>query len=226
MTGIPTVPDTTGKPVVDSLALGRTAGLTAQGWLGTALAAGGSIGNSSAVVAPGQPTPDDTRTGYLGAGQPGGSNNALVPGGQYSTDDQIQLIGAPAGTAGGGGVYPATTSNPVRNPLVSPGWTVQSSDVNIEFAYAPASVSHTAGGTVSPTVLALTNGGTGTFTVAVKEVNGVLTSTLPTGFTSVAANTGVFTIGTTGTAGVYSFGLTVTDSSGRTAEASVTITLT
>jgi hypothetical protein len=186
-----------------------------------------AIANSTAVQAPGTNTSDDAagRPGYLAVGQPGGNNAALlVPGGQYNTDNQIQTLGSPAGTAGGGGMYPATPSNPVPNPFISRAWSVQTSDVFIEFAYAAFNAAHGTAQTINPTTLADSNGGTGTFTVAVKEVNGVLTSTLPTGF-SVAPSTGVITLTTGTAAGVTTIGLTVTDSSGRTAEASIVVTL-
>jgi hypothetical protein len=127
MAGIPTVPDTTGRQVIDSLALGRSTGTTAQSWAGPTMEAGNSpLENTSAQQAPGQPTPADARPGYANAGQPGGNSaSSLVPGGQYDTDNQIQDVSAPAGTAGGAGQYPG----PV-NPMVSPGWTVQTQAAN------------------------------------------------------------------------------------------------
>ena len=185
-----------------------------------------AIANSSAVQAPGTANPEDARPGYLAVGQPGGNPAAvLVPGGNYNTDNQIQGIGAPAGTAGGGGMYPATPTNPVPNPFIKSGWSIQqTSNVAIEFGYAPATFAHNTVQTITPT-LALTGGGTGTFTVTAKEVNGVLGAALPTSFT-LAPTTGVISLAAGTVAGVYTIGLAVVDSSGRTAEASVVVTLT
>lgn len=234
MPGLPTYVDpavgTTGNNALDTQLVIRSQGTTAQNMTPAALAAsGGSVANGVVDARlPGNPKPGDARAGYLGAGMPEGNPSNDVA--QAYGGANLLTVGRPAGTAGGGGIYPqgfqAPATGPVPNPMIRSGFAAQGVEPFIEFAYQAASLVHTVGGTVSPVTLALSNGGAGTFTVTVKEVNGVLTSALPTGFTSVAAATGVFTIGTTGAAGVYTFGLVVTDTGGRTAEASVVITLT
>jgi hypothetical protein len=231
MTGLPveTDPNTGQTNVLNTNYVTRSQGASAQSWAGTVLAANNSsVANASSAQLPGSPNPADKTAGYLAAGQPEGSNaTVIVPNtdGNSAAGATLQTVGTPAGTAGGGGVYPNIAgASAVPNPMIKPAWSVQVSNVFIEFSYAPFTALHATAQTVTPS-LALVNGTAGTFTVTVKEVNGVLGAALPAAFT-LAPATGVITIANTSVTGVTTIGLTVTDSSGRTAEASVTITLT
>ena len=216
MTGLPTVPDTTGHQVVDSLGLGRSTGTTAQNWAGPVMDADSSaLQNSYGAVAAGDPNPQDTRPGYLAAGQPGGANaDALVPGGQYDSDNQVQTLGSPAGTGGGGGQYPNITgTDGVPDPMLAPGWTAQAkadedlSEVRVvvstEYGFA-----HGTAQTITPTI----SGGTTPYTVTTVEDDGISEAALPTGF-SLASATGVLTLSTGTQAGTYTLGFRVVDSS-------------
>jgi len=227
MAGIPTVVNTVGQKVVDSLALGRSSGTTAQNWAGLVMSENdSSLENSSAVVAPGEPNPQDQytvvvdgspvqvgRAGYLAPGQPGGQNaDALVPGGQYDTDNQVQTIGSPAGTAGGGGQYPGAASNPVADPMMAPGWTVQGSNTGDDYEQmiitTASPIDETHGDAFSVTLAA--TGGDGSNTWSVES------GSLPT---DVTLSTGGALAGTTGTtAGTSTFEVKVVDSHGNTAQ--------
>lgn len=195
-------------------------GLTSQ-QLAALAATGGSVQNSSSVVAPGSPNPEDARPGYLAAGQPGGNpSNVLVPGGQYNTDPQIQLIGSPAGTSGGGGIYPNISgASAVPNPMVSSGWTVQTNtgDVEQEFDISgPEFVTGVHGTAITPATY-VPEGGTSTYTWSI-------VGTTPTGVTIPG---GVLTCSTGTSAGTYSFQVKVVDSSSspKTALKNVILTL-
>lgn len=229
MTGIPTVPDTDGNQVVDSLALGRTTGTTAQSWAGPAMAAeSSSLENSSAQQAPGDPTPQDQtptlldgevvmvgNAGYLGAGQPGGNSaDVLVPGGLYDDENQIQTVAPGAGTAGGTGWYPGT----VPNPMVAPGWTVQSGtgDDYEQMVITTASpLPDATHGTAYSQQLAAT-GGDGTNTWSVES--GLLPS-------PCTMSTAGLVSGTPTAAGASTFTALVTDSDGNEAQKIFSITV-
>jgi hypothetical protein len=222
MAGLPveTDPNTGQTNVLDTQYVMRSQGTTAQNWAGPVMSEGAtSVGNSSAVVAPGTANPQDVsgRPGYLAGGEPGGNpSDTLVPGGQYNTDNQVQLIGSPAGTAGGGTYYPNQAgADAVKNPMTASGWTVQANadeDVTaISVAVDPAyTAAHDA--TVTNLFTPTIAGGTSPYTVTVVEVDGQTTSTLPAGFTLTSASTGEISLTTSTTAGTYTLGFRVTDS--------------
>lgn len=222
MAGLPTETDAnTGQTgILDTQYVMRSQGTTAQNMNGVYLEENAaSVGNSSAVVAPGTNNPQDAsgRPGYLAASQPGGNNaDTLVPGGQYNTGNQVQLIGSPAGLAGGGTYYPNTTgTDAVPNPMTAPSWTAQAKTnedtselsvvVNPEYTAAHDT-------SVADLFTPAISGGDSSYTVTTVEVDGVITSTLPTGFTLTAAS-GKIALSTSTTAGTYTLGFRVEDGS-------------
>ena len=208
MPGIPTTKDTNGNPVVDSHALGRSAGTTAQNWAGPTMSgANSSLSNSSGVAAPGNPTPSDKTPGRLAAAQPGGHNaTVLVPGGEYNTNDQIQTVAPLAGTAGGGASYPNIGAGGVQNPMVKSGWRVQSATGDLEAELdisGPEFVSGAHATTIANLATFTAVGGTGTgYTWSVA-------GSLPTG---VSQSNGVLSAANTTSAGTAAFQVNVTDS--------------
>jgi hypothetical protein len=223
MSGFPTETDPLNGQtnVLDTQYVSRGQGCTAQNMNGVYLANNSaSVGNSSAVVAAGTANPQDTsgRPGYLAVGEPGGNpSDVLVPGGLYSSTNNILDVSAPAGTAGGGGIYPQASGagiTAVPNPFISKGWTVQAKANEdapaVSVVILPEyTFVHTVGGTITPTI----SGGTGPYSVTTVEVDGASSSTLPTGITLTAA-TGVLTISSsTSVAGTYTLAFRVTDSS-------------
>ncbi len=205
-----------------------------QGWTSqnggnnSSLAVAGSLGsqevqNSDSVVAPGTALPMDVagRPGYLAADQPGGNpSSILVPGGQYSnSDNNVLLVGAPAGTAGGGGQYPQTTSNPVPIPWLASGWTNQQTDIDNEeyelyfTAATPGNGAHT-----------VTYGG---YTFVATGGEGALTYSAPFGMPdSMTLSSGGAMAGTPPVAGTFTFQVRVTDGEGNHADVWVTWTVT
>ena len=102
------------------------------------------------------------------------------------------------------------------------GYTAQSVGTFLEFGYENVKLT-SAGGSVIPVLLSAVNAGTGiTYSVVVKEVDGALTSTLPTG-SALSASTGVLTVAGTTAAGTCTIGLAATASNGVTAETEVTV---
>lgn len=208
----------------------------ATGWYAYISQAGGTAASATRQQAAGSP-------GALGVNYttttPPSSSGVTAAASNLSLN--LQVSGTPAATlAGGGGYYPnalpggggslpsQAALQPIPNPMLKSGWTVQNT-AGIEpfllFAYAPATFLHGTVQTINPTELALDIGAIGPVVVTVAEVNGVKTSTLPTGY-SITASTGVIALAGTTVAGVTTIGLTVTDNQGRNAEASITVTLT
>jgi hypothetical protein len=238
MAGLPveTDPNTGQTNVLDTQYVMRSQGTTAQNMAGPAMSEGAtSVGNSSAVVAPGTANPQDVsgRPGYLAGSEPGGNpSDVLVPGGQYNTDNNVQDVSAPAGTAGGGTYYPNQSgADAVPNPMIAKGWTIQNSsggvnedDPNISVVVNPeytAAHDATVTNLFTPTIA----GGTSPYTVTVVEVDGATTSTLPTGFTLTSASTGEISLTTASTAGTYTLGFRVTDSASPANHADYEVTV-
>jgi hypothetical protein len=213
-------PAVNSNDVLDTQYVMRSQGTTAQNWAGVAMAEGNtSVGNSSAVQAPGTANPQDAsgRPGYLAIAEPGGNpSTVLVPGGQYDTDNNIQDVSAPAGTAGGDGIYPNITgTDAVPNPMITVGWTVQTKAdedapalsvvVLPEYTAAHATV-------VSDLFTPTISGGDSSYTVTTVEVDGATTATLPTGFT-LTSSSGKIALANTTSAGTYTLGFRVEDGS-------------
>jgi hypothetical protein len=206
--------------VLDTQYVMRSQGTTAQNWAGVAMAEGNtSLGNSSAVVAPGTANPQDAsgRPGYLAIAEPGGNpSNVLVPGGQYDTDNNVQDVSAPAGTAGGGSYYPNQSgADAVPYPAFAPGWTAQTkADEDTPALSVVVLPEYTAAHdqTVSDLFTPTITGGDSSYTVTTVEVDGVSTSTLPTGFT-LTASSGKIALSTSTVAGTYTLGFRVEDGS-------------
>ncbi len=186
----------------------------------------GSLGNSSDVAAPGDANPQDTsgRPGYLAVGQPGGNpNDIIVPetDGNDASGGNILDVGAPAGTAGGGGVYPNITgSDGVQNPMITTGWTAQASTGD-EFEQVVIT-------TASP-LTAATHGDAYSVTLAAAGGDGTYTWSLGTGSSlpsalTLASSTGVIS-GTPADAGSASFLVKVVDSDGNAAEKVFSLTI-
>lgn len=199
-------------------------GETAQKWAGPSMQANnGVIGNSgNPNPTQGNPNPEDAsgRPGYLAVGQPGGNPSAvLVPGGQYSaTDNNVLIVGAPAGLTGGGvaSYYPG----PV-NAMLAPGWTSQQTDSaneehGLTVAVSPVSPITQVHATAGTVTTASASGGVGSYTYSAPL--GV-----PSGFTLTG---GVLAQTVSSVAGTYSIYIEATDSVGAKGSVWVTVTLT
>jgi hypothetical protein len=236
MAGLPveTNPNTGATNVLPNREVTISQGTTAQNMSGVYLADNAaSVANAYSAVAAGTANPQDTsgHPGYLAVGEPGGNpSDVLVPGGLYSSTDTILDVSYPAGTAGGGGQYPQTASNPVPVPWLANAWTCQAKAdedapavivvVLPEYTAAHATV---VSNLYTPTI----SGGTSTYTVTTVEVDGVATATLPTGFT-LTTSSGKIVLANTTSAGTYTLGFRVEDSSSpaQWATYEVTVVLT
>ena len=197
--------------------ISKAQGATAQNWNGVYLEEkSASVGNSSSVVAPGTANPQDATPGYLAVAEPGGNpSDVLVPGGLYSSSDNILDVSIPAGTAGGGGQYPNQAgADAVPFPAFAPGWTVQgNADTDAPALSVVVLPEYTAtyatvvADLFTPTI----SGGTSPYTVTTVEVNGAASSTLPTGFT-LTSSSGKIALANTTSAGTTTIAFRVEDS--------------
>jgi hypothetical protein len=187
-----------------------------------------SLANNSAQQAPGYPNPEDQitavvdgspvqvgRPGYLAPGQPGGAGNPDVP--AYGGTDVI-TTGSPAGTAGGGGQYPGAAANPVPNPMIASGWTVQG-NTGDEFEQMVVT-------TASP-LPAATHGTAYTETLAVVGGDGSYTWTLESGAlpSPCTLSSGGVLSGTPTAAGSATFEVKVSDTHNNVAQKIFTVTV-
>ena len=201
-------------------------GLTAQnGGNNPATVASQVIENSTAVQAPGDPAPGYVDVngvpGHPAVGQPGGNpSDVLVPDTDGNSADGASIItvASPAGTAGGGGQYPGAATNPVPNPLLTPGWTAQAStDDDIEQMVVT---------TASPLPPA-THGDAYSETLTVTGGVGSKTWTLESGAlpSPCTLSTAGVISGTPTAAGAASFEVKVVDANGNEAQKSFTVTV-
>lgn len=179
-----------------------------------------AIANSTGVQAPGNADPMDVtgRPGYMQAGEPGGNPAlTLVPGGQYNTDNQIQTISAPAGTAGGGSYYPNVSgASGVQNPMVVAGWTAQVStgDVEAELQITTTTLTAATHAVAYGPVAMAAVGGSGSYTWSAVNLPGGMTL-------SAGGSLG----GTPAAAGAAAILFKVTDTHGNNADRVVNLTI-